>query len=130
MVKWDERPRERRLVKIREVDGLIEWIKAKKFEAGVEIKVTSVDSDELVNKTLPAGAFYEFHPRAHISKIYICPRNIFAHRGEKCRCGNACEKAKGKNDDKYEEQESLKMMRIEKKVIVHDEMLKENRDDS
>lgn len=112
-----------------QVDGVIDWIKAKKFETAVEIRITSIDSVDMVNKTLPAGVFYEFHPRVHIDKVYICPRGIFVHRGDKGRCGIACMKARGDDDDKYEEHEKLKTMRIEKKVIIHDEILKEDRKD-
>lgn len=110
-----------------QVDGVTDWIKGKKYEGAVGIKVASIDSDGTVNETLPAGAFYEFHPRIQVEKIYICPRDIFVHQGDKRRCGIACMKARGDDDDKYEEYERLKTLRIETRVMIHDEMLKESR---
>ncbi|TLD21012.1 Potassium channel tetramerization-type BTB domain [Venturia nashicola] len=110
-----------------QVDGVTDWIKGKKFEGAVDINITCIDLEGTVNGTLPAGAFYEFHPRVHVDRIYICPRDIFVHRGDKRRCGIACMKAKGDDDDRYEKEETLKTMRIEKKVMIHDGLLKENR---
>lgn len=112
-----------------QVDGVTAWINEKKFETAVEIKVTSIDSDGMVDRTLSAGVFHEFHPRVDIDKVYICPRRIPVHRGDKGRCSIACMNARGDDDDRYEEYEKLKTMRIEKKVIVHNEILKENRND-
>jgi BTB/POZ domain-containing protein KCTD9 len=89
---------------------LQEWLEEKKYLGAVKIKysVTEVDEIKDLQMVERTDKDLEFHLKWHVDKVYICPRMIYVHRGDPNRCGKDCRRAKGDDDDEYEDELVLK----------------------
>lgn len=109
------------------VDGMIDWVKGKKYEDAVQIQIEVLDVKPDSRTIIPGSVICEVYPRIKIGKTYVCPRGLPVHHGDKSKCGNACMKARGREYSEYEDREELRTMQIERKVIIHKEVLTEKR---
>jgi hypothetical protein len=111
-----------------DMEKLQTWIKKMKYEEVVKINISSGETLGPPKGTVQGGVFYEHHPKLSIKKIYICPKRIAVHKGHKEYCGKECDKFR-KGADEYEEERSWKTLRVEKKVVIDFDLLKEERMD-
>lgn len=102
-----------------QMDTLENWLKGKIYLQAVichtrDAIVQNLDSFSV--KTIPTYEFEEHHMIPRKKKVYICPRGIFVHHGDKDRCGQACRRAQGDDDEKYEEQRYVEVVTIKKEI--------------
>jgi ABC-type transport system substrate-binding protein len=53
------------------VNGMIDWLKGKKYEDAVKLHISSIQSNNLASNILPGNMFYGFHLRTHVQKPRI-----------------------------------------------------------
>jgi hypothetical protein len=104
-----------------QVDALYKWINAKSYLMAVVTNTYSAQVQTINNASLncyPASVQNSEHhhmiPRT--KKIYLCPRRIFVHRGDRNRCGLACRKAQGDQEDEYEEENYIEQITVKTEV--------------
>ncbi|KAI0142276.1 hypothetical protein F4776DRAFT_611441 [Hypoxylon sp. NC0597] len=88
------------------------WIANKRYldVVSLERSVTIIENANLepleghLNKK--ANAKVEVAVSWNTQQVYVCPRGIYVHRGDRSRCGQACEKARERDgrEEEYEEE--------------------------
>ncbi|KAI1381592.1 BTB/POZ protein [Hypoxylon crocopeplum] len=116
---------EARYFGIRELES---WIKKKKYldvvcvTRSVDIinKVTACSLDHL-NRASTGDTKVDVSTSWAIEKVYVCPRNVPEHYGDRSRCGQACEKARVRQggDEDFEEEPIVRAVIITTKVTVN-----------
>lgn len=107
-----------------QIPRLAEWVEKKRYLAAVEFKYSSTMafghnasgqfSDPVRNATGTSKT--EFYPVWDRKKVYVCPRNIFVHRGRSERCGVQCHKT---GPGEFEKEHVLKVF-ITRSEVVYD----------
>ena len=62
----------------------------------------------------------EYYPLWKRDKVYVCPRNISAHRGKGYLCGKACDKVQGDEQIKFEEEKVFTVL-VRKRLVIFDD---------
>ena len=72
----------------------------------------------------PTGAHVEteHHVTWKIRKVYLCPRDTFAQRGNRNACGRQCRNARGEADDEYEDEVVLTVLEMRKTTMLDPKM--------
>lgn len=85
------------------IPKLEEWIEKGRYLDVVRIKQSTIISDDIdpqgseyLNRTVQANTRVDFSTAWGTKQVYVCPRGILVHRGDKNRCGLACEKARAR----------------------------------
>jgi hypothetical protein len=105
-----------------EIDELYMWIKEKKYLEAVTTHTHSAriyTLNQLADRILSVHNEEENHVVPRIRRVYICPRGILVHRGDKDKCGHACFKAKGGREDEYDEEHYVEIVSIQKEAKFH-----------
>lgn len=106
-----------------QVDKLCQWIKDKKYENAFSICVYSpgiVEAEDHVPRRNLDGPFSESrHFVTKTRQSYVCPREIIEHRGAPGRCGKACHKVQGDDEDKYEAEDYIEMITVREEIILN-----------
>jgi hypothetical protein len=103
-----------------QIDALYEWLKAKKYLLALvaTIHAPKVQDFSSGEKSYPVSAhgseYYSLTPR--VKKTYLCPRRIAVHRGNRSRCGAACQRVQGEKEDDYEEEHYMELVTVKKEV--------------
>ena len=106
-----------------QVDALYQWLKDKKYLKTVSICVhplAIVETGDYVPRKWLDGNFSE--SRHFVTKnrqAYVCPREMPEHRGAPGRCGKACHKAQGDDEDKYEAEDYTEMITVREEVVFN-----------
>jgi hypothetical protein len=98
-----------------QIDALHDWIKEKNYIKAVEVIVDVSVSEGSGASALQSNQALKTHIVPRSRKVYICPRGINVHRGDKSRCGQACNKARGILDE-YEEETYIEVVSIREHV--------------
>lgn len=69
----------------------------------------------------------EHHVTWKTEKLYVCPRGIASHMGNRDACGRLCRNARGDDDDEYEDEEVLKVLEVRKMTMLDPNMCVERR---
>jgi len=104
------------------ISRLEDWLVKKRYHGAVKVKHTLEiydDGDHIAghDATLAADTMVHYHPSWGTRKVYICPREIFVHRGKPDACGRDCRRVQGDADDRYDEEPRLSMLVVRKSVI-------------
>ena len=105
-----------------QVDALYQWLKDKKYKSAVTIYV---HAPKVVEATCVPGAFLDgsqSENRHFVKKTrqwYVCPRAIPGHRGAPGRCGKACQRFQGDDEDKYEAEDYTEMITVREEIIFN-----------
>jgi len=105
-----------------QVDALYQWIKDKKYKSAVTIYV---HAPKVVEATCVPGALLigNYSESRHFvtktRQLYVCPRLIPEQRGAPGRCGRACHKFQGDDDDKYEAEAYTKMITVREEIMFN-----------
>ena len=101
------------------VEPLEKWLRDKTYLEAVQIKCNVEVANEvhMCGITVAGDVKVEYHPSWRVEKVYVCPRGILVHRGNRDACGRACRSARGDNDYEYDEEERLKIVMVRKKTI-------------
>ncbi|KAL5117893.1 hypothetical protein ACEQ8H_004211 [Pleosporales sp. CAS-2024a] len=105
-----------------QVHELHEWIHNREYDKAVKVHVSApvaAQVDDMVEHIMSANQSIESYAVSHATKVYLCPRGIFVHRGNPSRCGAACLRAKGDNEDKYDDENYVGMVSIKKDLLFH-----------
>ncbi|KAI1406949.1 hypothetical protein F5Y13DRAFT_176083 [Hypoxylon sp. FL1857] len=92
---------------------LEDWIHKEKYLDVVHLQKSVRIVDRTETDTLQscfsvnANTKTEVSVSWHMKKVYICPRGIYVHRGDRSRCGRACENARGLDGGSEEFEEEL-----------------------
>jgi hypothetical protein len=74
------------------------------------------DLDELRTDTINANETEDRETTPRTRRVYICPRDIAAHRGRPKKCGVACNRARGSNRDRYMDEDYVEVVSVRKEV--------------
>ena len=98
-----------------DIQPLENWIKERRYLKAVEVTFDTLLAD--LNKwTLREGPTVE-HDRFAVTRcreVYVCPRGIPVHRGDRNRCGQACVRARGSEPVRYEKEEHVDVVTVRK----------------
>ena len=84
------------------IEKLAAWIRGQRYLYAIKQGFHS-DTNSVEEKT--RGDVRTFHyPQWKTMKVYVCPRGIYQHRGDKAKCGKVCDKARGDAEDLYEDE--------------------------
>ncbi|KAF2273210.1 uncharacterized protein EI97DRAFT_496147 [Westerdykella ornata] len=102
-----------------DITRLVDWLEKKQYLHAIKTKVSSkeVEGTDQLCATRESNVDLRWHPTWVTRKVYICPRRIYAHRGDARACGRYCRKAQGDADDIYEDELVLRALVTEKQVI-------------
>ncbi|KAI2628637.1 BTB/POZ protein [Hypoxylon sp. NC1633] len=85
------------------IPKLEEWVEKERYLDVVQIKKSTVTVHDIdtqgsgyLNKTMTANTRMDMSTTWDTKQVYVCPRDILVHRGDKARCGLACEKARAR----------------------------------
>lgn len=109
------------------ISRLIEWIEQKKFLATIKFGLRSVIArgDDAFEKVLdamgPDGGNYkvDLYPTWVLKKVYVCPRGIQVHHGNRDRCGRQCHQA---GPGEFEDERVLKVAALRTEFIYDPEV--------
>ncbi|KAG9194730.1 hypothetical protein G6011_04765 [Alternaria panax] len=107
-----------------QIDNLYEWIKDKKYLTAIKVQTSRPDIHSVQDislmqpEVLPVNETEEWHIVPRTRKVYLCPRQIRAHRGQPELCGGACHKRQAENAVEYEDVSSLEVVRLQKEIVV------------
>ncbi|KAF1919957.1 hypothetical protein BDU57DRAFT_441639 [Ampelomyces quisqualis] len=113
-----------------QMDTLHKWLKAKTYLQAfkTEIGAPVIRNISFVSQYMPAVSMPEIekdekiHILACMRKVYLCPRQIAAHRGHADLCGQACHRRQAENAVMYEDEPYWQVMTMKKKVVYDEEV--------
>lgn len=102
-----------------QVDPLEEWLAGKKYLEAVKVVYTpqEADDDLVVSWKEGSETDIEYKPSWVVKKVYVCPRDIFIHRGNPQACGRQCRNAQQGREYDYKDEAVLKAVVIRKTTI-------------
>ena len=106
-------------VKYFQITRLEKWIQDKLYLQAVKImrSAEEVTGTAALVESTGADVDVEYRPSWRIIKVYVCPRNIYGHRGNPSACGRLCRKAQGEADDDYVEEDVVSTLVVRKQTF-------------
>lgn len=113
-----------------QLDRLIEWLENRSYVNAVQVthslhQYDEGDYDETIEKS--SSWDMKFHVGWATKKVYICPREILAHRGQPLRCGRKCRSMRGDEPEKYEDEIFSNAVAVSTHVSFKNELRVEGR---
>lgn len=111
------------------VEALRAWLEGQKYLQAVKVERVGrvLEGVEDVYRSTGGNVGVEHHVTWKTEKVYVCPRGIFIHRGNKLACGRQCRSAQGDADDEYEDEVLLKVLEVRKVTTLDPNMCVEQR---
>ncbi|KAI0385471.1 hypothetical protein F5Y04DRAFT_276800 [Hypomontagnella monticulosa] len=102
------------------VQKLIDWITDKKYLNAVKVtkSVTILDDitsgflQDYLNQRAPSDDKVDVSTTWAAKKVYLCPRGIEVHRGDRSRCGRVCEAVRRQRGGRVEFEETSMLSAI------------------
>ncbi|KAI9778590.1 MAG: hypothetical protein M1839_007983 [Geoglossum umbratile] len=112
-----------------QIPRLEKWLGNKTYLKAVKFFHTAVEVDgaDELGEVITADVEIEYHPARAVEKVYVCPRGIPGHRGSPSSCGKACRNTKGDAEDKYEDEDVLRVVIIRKRTVFDEQICIERR---
>ena len=114
------------------VAGLSAWLEGRKYLSAVTVERSArlVEVEEVLLKDstvtaledLGAHVEVEYHVTCRTEKVYICPRGLARHRGDRNACGRQCRNARGDADDEYVDEDIMRVLEVRKVTTVDPKM--------
>lgn len=113
------------------VEPLRVWLEGRKYLAAVKVervgRVVEVEVDGsvvggLTKEVVGGNVAVEQHVGFVTRKVYVCPRDIGVHRGDRNACGRDCRRAQGDADDEYEDEAVVKVFEVRKTTTLDPKM--------
>lgn len=108
-----------------QVDALHKWIKDKKYTQAIKTQITSATLEN-VKSVMQLQAEVSKGGEIHITpctrKVYLCPRQITAHRGHAEQCGGACHRRQAENDVVYENEPYWQVLSFKRNTMVDEKV--------
>jgi BTB/POZ domain-containing protein KCTD9 len=107
-----------------QIDRLVQWLEKKKYLEAVKIERIPEQAEEVsaLRETTLATEDVECHPFQKTKKVYICPRQIWTHRGNPRACGKMCAKARGDDEAEFEDEIVVKTLVVRKRVVFNHDL--------
>ena len=107
--------------------NLVDWLKQQKYYDAVTYEYHLHGHYEdanlaiAFNENVSSQNMLKFYTVPSTKKVYLCPRDILRHRGNRQECGQACERARARNDgnDTYEDEAIIDIIIVSKETRVH-----------
>jgi len=102
-----------------QIPRLEDWLKRKGYLEAIKIKYSGDvrEGTHFDTETLATDEQVEYHPTWQTMKVYICPRGISGHRGNRNACGRQCRNAQGDEETAYEDEQILTTLVIRKRLV-------------
>ncbi|KAF2236546.1 hypothetical protein EV356DRAFT_530827 [Viridothelium virens] len=103
------------------IEELVKWIKEQKYVGAVQttVSMATYDRDIYPQHQLDGNSETEHHFTLKTMKVYVCPRGISSHEGDRRRCGRQCENANTEQGGaRFEEQQVLRTTEIIKTTNI------------
>jgi hypothetical protein len=108
-----------------QMDTLHKWLKAKIYLQAfkTEIGAPVIRNISLASQIMPAVDENEdMHVVACTRKVYLCARQIAAHRGRADLCGGACHRRQADDAVVYEDEPYWQVLTVKKEVVFDQKM--------
>ncbi|KAH6675930.1 hypothetical protein B0J14DRAFT_692119, partial [Halenospora varia] len=104
-----------------QIPRLEKWLKDKTNLQVVKISSSAVEFESIqdVTESVRADVELEYYPTWITQKVYVCPRDIYLHRGNPHACGRACTMALGEGKNEYIDEEVLKVLVIRRQATFN-----------
>lgn len=111
------------------VEPLRKWLEEQKYLEAVKIVHSArlLEGIEDVSGSTGSHVKIEHHVTWKTKKVYVCPRAVFVHMGNRNACGRLCRNAQGDADDEYRDEEVLKVLEVRKIITLDPKMCVEQR---
>lgn len=111
------------------VEPLQKWLEEQKYLQAVKIVRSArvLEGVGNVSETAGADVKVEHHVTWKTKKVYVCPRAIYVHMGDRNACGRLCRNARIDGVDEYEDEEVLKVFEVRKRTVLDPKMCVEQR---
>ncbi|KAG6989740.1 hypothetical protein G7Y79_00065g094510 [Physcia stellaris] len=98
-----------------QIPSLEKWIRDKAYLKVVKSvhKAYELEAIEDISRSHSSEVDVKYYPTWKKEQTYICPRNIFIHRGNPRACGKQCKQAQGDAEPEYVEELILKTLVIQ-----------------
>ncbi len=108
------------------VEPLRQWLEERKYLHAVTVACSArlLEGEDVTGTTTTTGGQVriQHHVAWKTEKVYVCPRDIARHRGNRDACGRLCRNARGDADDEYEDEAVLKVLEVRKVTKLDPEM--------
>ncbi|KAK3062716.1 hypothetical protein LTS18_003500 [Coniosporium uncinatum] len=104
-----------------QITGLIDWLEKKKYHDAVVVNTSSQEVEGVsdIGRNTSSAQSLKFFPSRVVKETYVCPRDIYIHRGDPARCGRACARAEvSRVGDGYEDEEVLTTLIVSQQTVI------------
>jgi BTB/POZ domain-containing protein KCTD9 len=93
-----------------QIPRLEAWLKEERYLQAIKLDYSAEAFQGVytIAETSKTGAEIQHHPQWHTRKVYVCPCGVMVHRGDPQACGKLCFKARGDEENQYEDEEVWK----------------------
>lgn len=101
-----------------QIQRLVNWLKKKRYLRALKVERKAYDMNEVRELHVTKSAEYEmgYFPAWTTKRVYICPKGVASHRGDRHTCRKKCRKLRG-DVDAYEEEQVLQTLVVEKRTV-------------
>jgi BTB/POZ domain-containing protein KCTD9 len=104
-----------------QIPRLEKWLGDQTYLRAVKVRYSARELGDInsIENTVGTDTELEYCPTWKTKKIYLCPRRVYVHRGNRDACGRACEKARGDDyEDEYEDVLVMMGLAVQKTTTV------------
>ncbi|KKK18590.1 hypothetical protein ARAM_005263 [Aspergillus rambellii] len=94
-----------------------QYVHALRVECGLRVVPDACAAASTASTTLPSDTAVEYHAAWGAKHVYVCPRGIAVHRGDPGACGRRCMNALGDSEAVYDEEPTVRLLEVEKRVV-------------
>lgn len=111
------------------VESLQKWLEEQKYLQAVKIvrSASVLEGVEDVSASTGSNVKIEHYVTWKTRKVYVCPRAIVGHMGNRNACGRLCRNARGDDEDEYEDGEVLEVLEVRETTILDPKLCIEQR---
>ena len=112
-----------------QIPRLEKWIHNKTYFKAVKVIRSAIEREgvDAIDETTETDIETGYYPIWTTEKVYVCPRDIPSHRGNRNACGKNCRRVQGDADDEYVDEPVLKTVVIRKRTIFDQQACIEGR---
>ena len=106
------------------IERLRRWIADKEYLKAVKVRYSVVEIDgpgvaSSHDSMVDGDSERSYYSSWGTKQVYKCPRGIYVHDGNPSACGRQCENAKREGESCFVEQDILRTLIVEKKVVYN-----------
>ena len=103
------------------MEPLRKWLEGQRYLEAVKVTRSAgllSRVEDVAGSAIGGHVEVEHHVSWRTRKVYVCPRAIPVHRGDRRACGKMCRIAQGDDEDEYEDEDVLKVLEVRKTTVM------------